>query len=149
MEPQINTDELEAIEQYLRQANQGQLQEQLKYATYSDEEIRVIFPSIQKLLHYKAQENKRLAHPDRRFRYSYGSLAGADNPRHTFSLVINHSSLLAQLVTDYRREWAKCRQTEANSLFMEQQSRQRELFDLNISEMSEEQYAHFKQLIGA
>lgn len=149
MEPQINTDELEAIEQYLRRAHQGQLQEQLKYATYSDEEIRVVFPAIQKLLHYKAKENKRLAHPDRRFKYGYLSSAGANNPRHTFFLVINHSSLLAELLADYRREWAKCRRAEANSVFMERQSRQRELFDLNISEMSDEQYAHFKQLIGS
>lgn len=149
MEPQINTDELEAIEQYLRRANQGQLQEQLKYAAYSDEEIRVVFPSIQKLLRYKVNGNKRLAHPDRRFNYGYLSQAGADNPRHTFFLVINHSSLLAELVADYRREWAERRKSEANSVFMEQQSRKRELFNLSISEMSEEQYAHFKQLIGS
>ena len=47
-EPQLNCDESKTLEHYLRQPNQGHLQEQIKikYATYSEEELQVISPAI-------------------------------------------------------------------------------------------------------
>ena len=148
MEPQLSGDELKALEHYLHQPNQSQLQEQLKikYATYSEEELQVIFPAFQKLLYDKARKNKRLNSPDWRLNYGYLSLAGADKPEQVFSLVSTHRVLLTELLADYRQE--ADRLAQANSVLSEPQRRNQDLFNLNIAQMTQEQYAQFKRLIG-
>ena len=148
MDIRISPTELDAIEQYLKLASNDQLQEQLQYATYSQQELTLIFPAIRKLLDYGASQNKKLARYAIRHTSAYMHRADQNNPRHTFILVLTHTRVLEELLTTYKLALAKDRLAEANKHFMEQQRAKDWLFSLPITDMSAVQYSQFRQLIG-
>ncbi|AUD03509.1 hypothetical protein [Spirosoma pollinicola] len=148
MDIRISPNELDTIEQYLKLASSDQLQEQLRYATYSQEELTLIFPSIRKLLEYGARQNKKLTRPAIRHNYAYMYQAGQNNPRHTLMLVLTYTRVLEELLGTYKLALDKHRLEEANKHFMEQKRVKDWLFSLPIADMSEGQYSQFRQLIG-
>lgn len=148
MNIRINPDELNAVDQYLHQASRDQLQQQLRYATYSRQELILVFPAIRKLLDFGASQNKTL--PPQAIRHNYAAMhqAGQDNPRYTFMLVLTHTQVLKELLAAYRLAWRASRRQAANSRFIEQKQKRDWLFSLAIADMSEAQYRQFRQLIG-
>jgi hypothetical protein len=144
----ISPNELDAIDQYLNQASSDQLQQQLRYAKYSQDELNQIFPAIRKLLDFGARQNKKLSRHAIRYNYAYMYKAGQGNPRHIFMLVLTYTQVLKDLLASYKLALTIYRRQEANTRFVEQRRVRDWLFSLAISDMSEAQYSQFRQLIS-
>ena len=112
----ISPEELLAIDHYLGQATNNQLQGQLHYAVYSREELEFIFPSIRKLLAYGVQENEKLAKHAIRYNYAYMRRGSKDNSRHIFMLVLTYTQVLADLLSMYKQAVANEQRTKRRPL---------------------------------
>ncbi|AUD01453.1 hypothetical protein [Spirosoma pollinicola] len=144
----ISPKELLAIDHYLGQAKNNQLQGQLQYAVYSQEELVFIFPAIRKLLSYGVQENEKLAKHAIRYNYAYMRRGSKNNPRHIFMLVLTYTQVLADLLSMYKLAVAREQTNETKAAFFARKELKDWLFSLTIDEMSPGEYAQFRSLIG-
>jgi len=144
----ISPEELLAIDHYLGQATTNQLQDQLQYASYSQEELEFIFPAIRKLLAYGVKENEKLDKHAIRYNYALMSRGSQNNPRHTFMLVITYTQVLVELLSKYKLALAREQMEQAKDTFLARKEPKDWLYSLTINEMSTAEYAQFKHLIG-
>lgn len=143
----ISPEELRAIDHYLSQARNNQLQNQLQYAIYSQEELELVFPAIRKLLAFGVKENEKLDKHAIRYNYAYMRSGSRNNPRHIFMLVLTYTQVLVDLLSTYKLAVANEKINESKAIFFARKEIKDWLFSLNIEEMSSTEYAQFKNLI--
>lgn len=144
----ISPEEILAIDQYLGQAKNNQLQHQLQYAVYSQQELEFIFPAIRKLLAYGVKENEKLDKHAIRYNYAYMHRGSKNNPRHIFMLALTYTQVVADLLSKYKLAVANEQINEAKASFLARNRVKDWLYSLTIDEMSSAEYAQFKHLIG-
>ncbi|MFD2937884.1 hypothetical protein [Spirosoma flavum] len=97
----ISNEELTAIKEYLTKARKDELGLQFQYATYSEQELQLVFPAIRKLTRWGWSYNQRLPKSEQQSQYNFLRPDAPVTDRHTFMLVITDHKFLKTLLDQY------------------------------------------------
>ncbi|WP_138994294.1 hypothetical protein [Larkinella sp. C7] len=128
MEPQINREEVMAIEHFMARASQGKLQQQMQTGDYVQDDFDRVFPAILKLLEFGAKQINDAPH---NFELYHTNSKGS--PMLLFGLTINNIEMIRDLLALY--------------LTTERKALKEKLFAMKVSEMTGAEFAEYLTLL--